>query len=166
MIKNMTSQNMKSVLSFDIGRKRIGLAGCDGLGISITPLPAIHRKSFDKDLEQIKKYCEQRRVKGLIIGLPLDNEGKETKQSIYSKNLGLRISRELDLPVAWVNEQCSTWQAQEKLNMKNDRSGKIDSAAAAILLEQWLLEGPDLAKPIDQTFSNNKYGQNAKTRSI
>lgn len=159
-------QGIKSVLSFDIGRKRIGIAGCDPLGISITPLPAIHRKDYESDVAQIKRYCQQRKVKGLVIGLPLDSQGNETKQSNYSKNLGLRIARDLDLPVAWVNEQCTTWEAKEKFNLKNDRSGKIDSAAAALLLEQWLKEGPELREPIASSFTLKEFGQNARPKSI
>ena len=147
----MTKQHNKSVLSIDVGRKRLGIAGCDPLGITITPLPAIHRKDLYTDLAEIKKYCQTRNVKGLVIGLPLDSKGRETKQSNYSKKFGLKVAKELKLPIAWVNEQCSTWQAQENLNIKHDRSGKIDSTAAALLLEQWLNEGPYLETAIDPT---------------
>ena len=51
-----------SVLSLDIGNKRIGIAGCDPLGISITHLPAIFRKSFDEDLKEFLKICSNRQV--------------------------------------------------------------------------------------------------------
>ena len=46
-----------SVLSLDIGDKRIGIAGCDPLGISITHLPAIFRTSFEQDLKAFEKIC-------------------------------------------------------------------------------------------------------------
>ena len=36
----------RSVLALDVGRRRIGLAGCDPLGLSVTPLPALHRGRF------------------------------------------------------------------------------------------------------------------------
>ena len=55
-----------SVLSLDIGDKRIGIAGCDPLGISITHLPSIFRDSFEKDLREFEKICFDRRVEGLI----------------------------------------------------------------------------------------------------
>ena len=51
-----------SVLSLDIGNKRIGIAGCDPLGISITHLPAIFRKSFEEDLQEFNKVCVSRKV--------------------------------------------------------------------------------------------------------
>ena len=140
-----------SILSIDYGHKRIGLAGCDRLGITITRLEAIHRVSFQKDLILIKNLCYEREVKGLVIGLPLDTYGNSTLQSKHCMNYGKKIAKELVLPLAWVNEHSSTWAAGQKHNLQNDRSGKIDSAVAALLLEQWLREGPEL-KLIEKGF--------------
>jgi len=133
-----------SVLSLDIGDKRIGIAGCDPLGISITHLPAIFRKSFEKDLKQFCKICTNRKVKGLVIGNPLDMYGNETNQSIRCKRYGIKLGTSLNLPVVFINEHCSTMEAKEKFSLKSDKTGRIDSAAAAILLQQWLIEGPNL----------------------
>jgi len=133
-----------SVLSLDIGNKRIGIAGCDPLGISITHLPAIFRKSFDEDLKEFLKICSNRKVEGLVIGNPLDMHGKETNQSIRSKKYGNKLAICLNLPLVFINEHCSTVEAKEKFSLNNDKTGRIDSAAAAILLQQWLIEGPEL----------------------
>ncbi len=133
-----------SVLSLDIGNKRIGIAGCDPLGISITHLPAIFRKTFDDDLKEFYRICSKRKVQGLIIGNPLDMHGKETKQSIRCKKYGIKLAACLNLPVAFINEHCSTLEAKEKFSLENDKTGRIDSASAAILLQQWLIEGPNL----------------------
>ncbi len=140
----MINQRACSVLSLDIGNKRIGIAGCDPLGISITHLPAIFRKSFDEDLKEFYKICSNREVKGLIVGNPLDMHGKETNQSISCKRYGIKLGKSLKLPVVFINEHCSTIEAKEKFSLKSDRTGRIDSAAAAILLQQWLIEGPNL----------------------
>ena len=140
----MNPPNPTSILSIDFGKKRIGLAGCDPLGITITRLNPIHRVSFQNDLEIIRNLCSERKIKGLVIGLPLDKYGRSTDQSKHCLNYGKRIAKELALPLAWVNEHSSTWAAGQKHNLQNDRSGKIDSAVAALLLEQWLREGPDL----------------------
>ena len=133
-----------SVLSLDIGNKRIGIAGCDPLGISITHLPAIFRKSFNEDLKEFGKIISKRKIEGLVIGNPLDMYGKETNQSIRCKKYGIKLSTCLNLPVVFINEHCSTIEAKEKFSFKSDKTGRIDSAAAAILLQQWLIEGPDL----------------------
>ena len=133
-----------SVLSLDIGNKRIGVAGCDPLGISITHLPAIFRKSFNEDLREFSRICSKRNVQGLVIGNPLDVNGKETIQSIRCKKYGIKLAACLNLPVVFINEHCSTIEAKEKFSIEKDKTGKIDSAAAAILLQQWLIEGPNL----------------------
>ena len=133
-----------SVLSLDIGKKRIGIAGCDPLGISITHLPAIFRTSFEQDLKEFTKLCAKRKVKGLIIGNPLDIYGNETNQSILCKKYGIKLADSLNLPLVFINEQCTTIEAKEKFSLTNDRTGRIDSAAAAILLQQWLIEGPQI----------------------
>ena len=80
------------------------------------------------------------------MGLPLDKNGSMTTQAKICQDYGIKIAKELDLPLAWVNEHSSSWEAGQKYNLKNDRSGKLDSAVAYLLLEQWLREGPDLIK--------------------
>ena len=140
----MKTPKPRSILSLDIGNKRIGLAGCDPLGISITQLPAIFRKSFEEDLIIFNTICTNRKIEGLVIGNPVDIYGEETNQSIRCKRYGNKLAKCLKLPVVFINEQCTTIEAKEKFSLKNDRSGKIDSAAAAILLQQWLIEGPNL----------------------
>ena len=57
---------------------------------------------------------------------------------------GIKMAKQLHLPLAWVNEHSSTWEASKKYNLHNDRTGKLDSAAAGLLLDQWLKEGPEL----------------------
>ena len=115
-----------SVLSLDIGNKRIGIAGCDPLGISITHLPAIFRKSFEEDLKRIQqRYVLNRKVEGLVIGNPLDMYGKETNQSIRCKKYGFKLAKCLKLPVVFINEHCSTVEAKEKFSLKNDKTGKL-----------------------------------------
>ena len=135
------------MLSLDVGRRRIGLAGCDPLGITVTPLTALHRGRFDADLVILQQLCKDRRVQGLVVGLPLDATGQPTSQAEHCRRYGKRLAEVLQLPLAWVNEHCSTWAAGERHGLIGDRSGRLDSAAAAVLLEQWLQEGPEL-KPV------------------
>ena len=140
----MIQPKPRSVLSLDIGDKRIGIAGCDPLGISITHLPAIFRNNFEQDLQKFVKICFERKVEGLIVGNPLDMYGKETNQSIRCKKYGFKLAKCLKLPLVFINEHSSTQEAEERFSLKRDKTGRIDSAAAAILLQQWLIEGPDL----------------------
>jgi putative Holliday junction resolvase len=133
----------RSVLSLDVGRRRIGLAGCDPLGLTVTPLPALARGSFQADLLALAPLVRRRRVVALVVGLPLDRSGQPTAQAVHCRRYGERLARALRLPLAWVNEHSSSWAAGERHGLHGDRSGALDSAAAALLLEQWLREGPE-----------------------
>ena len=130
-----------------MGRRRIGLAGCDPLGLTVTPLTALHRRAFDEDLAQLLVLLERRRVEALVVGLPLDDRAQPTPQATHCRRYGERLVRALassgrPLPIAWVNEHSSSWAAAERFGLQGDRTGRLDSAAAALLLEQWLAEGP------------------------
>ena len=133
----------RSALSLDVGRRRIGLAGCDGLGLTVTPLQALQRGDFDHDVSQIKALCDARQVEALIVGLPLDDSGEPTMQAKHCHRYGVRLAHALSLPMALVNEHSSSWAAAERHQLHGDRTGRLDSAAAALLLEQWLADGPE-----------------------
>lgn len=136
-----------SALALDIGQRRIGLAGCDPLGLTVTPLPALRRGGFEQDLTALLALLRTRRVQALVLGLPLDDAGQPTTQARHCLRYGRRLAAALGaaglpLPLAWVNEHSSSWEAGERFGLHGDRSGRLDSAAAALLLQQWLREGP------------------------
>jgi putative Holliday junction resolvase len=135
----------RSVLALDVGRKRIGLAGCDPLGLTVTPLRALKRGKFPADLALLEPLVAERRVQALVVGLPLDAAQQPTAQAEHCRRYGERLARHLNLPLALVNEYASSWAAGERHGLQGDRSGALDSAAAALLLEQWLMEGPEPA---------------------
>ena len=136
------------MLSLDVGRRRIGLAGCDALGLTVSPLPALHRRSHAQTLHHLRTLCQHRNVRGLVVGLPLNDQGQPTDQAHHCRRYGQRIARDLGLPLAFVNEHSSSWAAAERHGLQGDRSGRLDSAAAALLLEQWLSDGPE-PEPVD-----------------
>lgn len=141
----MAAPSARSVLAIDVGRRRIGLAGCDPLGLTVTPLPALRRGRFPSDLELLRNLVERRGVRALVVGLPLDACQQPTEQAEHCRRYGERLARCLALPLAFVNEFASSWAAGERHGLHGDRSGALDSAAAALLLEQWLAEGPEPA---------------------
>jgi putative Holliday junction resolvase len=85
----------------------------------------------------------ERRVRALVVGLPLDAQQQPTEQALHCRRYGERLARALELPLAWVNEYGSSWAAAELHGLQGDRTGALDSAAAALLLQQWLQEGPE-----------------------
>ena len=136
-----------SALALDVGRRRIGLAGCDPLGVVVSPLPALARGPFEQDVQHILTLVRDRRVEALVVGLPLDARQQPTAQARHCRRYGQKLAEALaaagrPLSLAWVDEHASTWAAAERFGLQGDRSGRLDSAAAALLLEQWLQDGP------------------------
>ena len=134
----------KSVLSLDVGKKRIGLAYCDPLFITVSVLPAVMRSIDLKEIETFKKHILNLNITGLIIGLPLDDSGNITIQAKDCIEYGENITRALKLPFNFVNEHSSTWESINTFGIKRDKSGLIDSYSAKVILEQWIKEGPEL----------------------
>ena len=134
----------KSVLSFDIGKRRIGLAYCDALFITVSLLPAVKRSIDLKEIQIFKKHILNLNITGIIIGLPLDENGQITNQAKDCMEYGEIITRNLNLPFNYVNEHSSTWESINTYGIRKDKSGLIDSYSAKVILEQWIKEGPEL----------------------
>ncbi len=134
----------KSILSLDVGIKRIGLAYCDPLCITTNILPAVNRFENHQEIKIIRNHIDELNLTGFILGIPLDEEGKMTTQAIDCKKYGQLLSNELKLPFSYVNEHSSTWESSNRFGIKKDKSGLIDSFSAKIILEQWIEEGPEL----------------------
>ncbi|MDJ0725942.1 MAG: Holliday junction resolvase RuvX [Prochloraceae cyanobacterium] len=131
-----------SALGLDVGQKRVGVAGCDGLGLISTGLTTIYRTSWQKDLEELKKIVDQRQAQILVVGLPYSMDGNIGFQARQVMKFARRISTALDLPVEYVDERLTSVEAEEQLKRSKRFStrdkGAIDRQAAAIILQQWL----------------------------
>ena len=134
----------KSILSLDVGIKRIGLAYCDSLFITVNILPALKRGRNNNEIIIIKDHIKKLNLTGFIVGLPLDEAGGMTSQALDCKTYGEFLFNELKLPFSFVNEHSSTWESTNRFGVKKDKSGLIDSLSAKIILEQWIHEGPEL----------------------
>ncbi len=134
-----------SVLGLDLGRKRIGVAGCDRTGLTATELGTIHRSSWEQDVAQLQAIARDRQATALVIGLPLTLSGADSKQTRLTRKLGRRIGAALDLPVIWVDERLTSVAAAESLRSQgiaaSQHRGRLDARAAVLIVQQWLDEG-------------------------
>ncbi len=130
------------VLGLDVGKKRIGIAGCDGTGLIATELTTIHRQSFLSDIEQMRKIIKTRQVTKLIIGLPILVDGSLGSQARQIQKFSSRISSNLELPIEYIDERFTSLEAESELKAKRKYSsynkGLVDSYAAKIILQRWL----------------------------
>ena len=136
----------RSILSLDVGIKRIGLAYCDPLCITSNILPAVNRLKNNQEFKIIRNHIDKLNLTGFIVGLPLDENGKLTRQSLDCKEYGELLFYQLKLPFSFVNDHSSIWESTNRFGVKKDKSGLIDSFSAMIILEQWIQEGPELTE--------------------
>lgn len=133
-----------AALGLDVGKKRIGVAGCDGTGLIATGLTTITRKSYPQTIEELRQIVRDRKVDLLVIGLPYSMDGSIGKQAIHVQKFGETISKALSLPIEYVDERLTSYQAEqsmiaERISLR-DNKGMIDRKAAAVILQQWLDE--------------------------
>lgn len=131
-----------SALGLDVGRKRIGVAGCDGTGLIATGLTTIERRSFVADIEQLQYFVKERQVQVLVVGLPYTMSGELGFQAKQVQRFAARLSQALALPVEFVDERLTSVQAEQLLIAERRSPSRhrelIDRKAAAIILQRWL----------------------------
>lgn len=131
-----------SALGLDVGSKRIGVAGCDGTGLIATGITTIERRSFNQDVEQFQQIVRDRQVQVLVVGLPYSMDGSLGFQARYVQKFTTRLAQALKLPVEYVDERLTSFQAEQLLIAENRspsrNKGLIDRKAAALILQQWL----------------------------
>lgn len=131
-----------AALGLDVGKKRMGVAGCDGTGLIATGLTTINRTSWAEDVRQLKDIIEQREVEILVIGLPYKLDGTLGAQAKQVQKFASKISRSLQMPIEYVDERLTSVEAESQLKAQKKFSsrnkGAIDRRAAAIILQQWL----------------------------
>lgn len=138
------TQSRISALGLDVGKKRIGIAGCDGTGLIATGLTTIERRSFEQDVEKIRQLVAERRVQVLVVGLPYTMGGVLGFQAKQVQKFAKRLAQALQLPIEYVDERLTSFQAEQLLHAENRSPSRhkalIDRKAAAIILQQWLDE--------------------------
>lgn len=133
-----------AALGLDVGSKRIGVAGCDGLGMMATGITTIWRSSFQNDMEQLAEIIDDRQVEMLVIGLPYTMDGNIGSQAKQVQKFARRVATVIELPIEYVDERLTSYAAEQmmieaKISVCRNKA-TIDRIAAAVILQQWLDE--------------------------
>ena len=122
----------RTVLAFDFGLKRIGVAvGEPELRIA-NPLPALG------DFSQIEKLVKEWNPASLVVGLPTSAQGTPHRMTKQAEDFARRLEKRFKLPVARVDERYTSVEAESRL--KGVKNKAIDSVAAQLILEQYFDE--------------------------
>ncbi len=123
----------------DVGTKTIGLALCDAGWSFASPAETIRRTKFTADLELLKRFIAREGVKGLVMGLPLSMDGRDSPRTQSTRAFARNIDAPLGLPILLWDERWST-QAVERAMIDADlsrarRADLVDKLAAAHILQ-------------------------------
>jgi putative Holliday junction resolvase len=137
--------NQGRVLALDLGKKRIGLALSDELGVTAQGLDTLERTNIREDLARISEIASQKGARLILIGNPLHMSGREGRQAEYAQDFGKRLQAVTGLPVKFWDERLTTVAAQRVLRESGisiqKRAKAVDRLAAVILLESYLDSG-------------------------
>jgi putative Holliday junction resolvase len=142
-----TTQNIPArgrLLALDLGARRVGVAVCDEMHISIRALPAIQRSSWKKLVKEVAGLVKDFDAAGIAVGLPLRLDGTEGDAAREARRLARNFELTLKLPVHLQDERLTSRAAEEVLRDAKvsdaERAARIDSEAAATILRDFILQ--------------------------
>ncbi len=136
------SDNYTSVLGFDYGKKRIGIATGQTITHSATPCRTINQVDGNPDWHAIEAEIQQWQPQALIVGMPYYTDGSENRMTAAVRQFAYELEKRFKLPVIEIDEALSSQQAEEilkqdkKITQQNKQ--EIDKMAAAIIVQRWL----------------------------
>ena len=131
-----------AALGLDVGRKRIGVAGCDRLGISVHGITTIIRTSWQADMAELRALILERNIDMLVMGMPYNMDGSLGYQAKQVQKFAYSATKQLGMILEFVDERLTSFEAEEMMRSQgiSTRRNKemIDRKAAALILQQWL----------------------------
>ena len=137
------------ILALDLGRKRIGLAISDELGITAQGLPTLERTNLRQDLAQLARLIAERGVSLILLGNPLHMSGREGRQSEWVRQFADKLISRTSCRVQLWDERLTSVQAGRVLRESGisiqKRARAVDRLSAVLLLGSFL----DSRRPLD-----------------
>ncbi len=127
-MKNIT------LLCFDFGTKRIGVAVGQSITNTATPLDTIRVRNNKPDWESIKRLIENWRPDALVVGIPLKMDDTKQEMTRAAEKFSRQLEGHFHLPVYGMDERLSSFEAIQRTKY----NAPIDPVAAQAILESWL----------------------------
>jgi putative Holliday junction resolvase len=124
-------------LGVDHGLKVLGVAVSDPSGFLARPLTLIKRRSKAEDFAHLARLLEEHQAEGIVVGLPLQPGHGSSKQAESARRWSAWLAAVVSVPVLLWDESFSSLEA-ERLVAGRRRGGRIDDAAAAVMLQGFL----------------------------
>ena len=128
-----------AIAGLDLGTKTIGVAVSDGLRQVASPLTVIRRQKFTLDAAELLAIAKDRRLAGLILGLPRNMDGSEGPRAQSTRAFARNLSNLTGMPIGFWDERLSTVAAERALleadTSRKRRAEVIDQVAAGYILQ-------------------------------
>ena len=126
-------------MALDVGFKRIGVALSDPLRLTAYPYKIIYRKSNSETFKELLKIIDEKDVDTVLIGIPLNAEGVETRIGEKIKKFSSKFQQFLketgrQVNLVFVDESYSTLEAENLCKELGKKKEEIDDIAAAVFL--------------------------------
>jgi putative holliday junction resolvase len=130
-----------SVIAFDFGEKRIGVAVGETMLKVAHPLTTIEAEENDIKFAQIASIIHEWRPSLLVVGLPMHMDGTAHSITQLSKKFAQRLEGRFNLPVIMLDERLSSVEASQNLNAAGVKGIKqkamLDAVAAQSILQSY-----------------------------
>ena len=127
----------ETLLAFDYGTRRIGIAVGQTLTGTARPLATLKSRNGKPDWEAIGRLIREWQPDRLVVGLPLHMDGSEQPMTELARRFGRQLEGRYNLPVEWADERLTSEEAERNLPGGGDKAA-IDAEAAAVILQGWL----------------------------
>ena len=129
-----------SVLAFDLGIKKIGVAVGNNVLKTSRNLVTFYSKNKNQRIEKIKQLVSEWRPIYLVLGLPSNRDSSANETTKFCLNTAKEIEKNINLPIFFVNENYSSTSAEELINGLGTKKQKnnislVDQIAADIILQ-------------------------------
>jgi putative Holliday junction resolvase len=133
------------ILALDYGSKRVGVALSDPTGTLARPLPFLPGKGDVKLAREVAALAKKEQAELILLGLPRHMNGSLGETAALVHAFASALAQATKIPLKLVDERLSTVQASRQLQEAGRDSraqrDRIDSAAAAVLLQSYLDAG-------------------------
>lgn len=132
-----------TVLAFDFGTQKIGVASGQSLTASGTAQPALPCRDGIPDWHQMAALMATWQPAVLVVGLPLNMDGSDSELARRARKFANRLKGRYGRPVALVDERLSTREARQRMGdaYRGGPDPRVDSLAAVILIESYFNDG-------------------------
>lgn len=131
----------QTLLGFDYGTHKIGIAVGQTLTGTATPLTTLSAVKHQPDWERIGKLIAEWQPDGLVVGLPMEMTDNEADNAPRAKKFARQLAGRYHLPVHMADERLTSREAWDRLGRAAHKDvTRVDAVAAKLILETWLEE--------------------------